>query len=480
MQTFIFRILVLTHRYIGIAIGWLLLLWCLSGIVMMYVRYPQLQPAEARAALAPLDVTHCCALPAGLYAADEVIATVHVSMLAGLPVLRVTPDFGPAALVDLRNGQPIESVTEDEARQVAQQYLEAGESQGSARLLGLIERDQWTVYARYDQDRPLYHLALDDAAGTELYVSSGSGALVQKTGRSERFWNWLGSVPHWLYFTALRQNTVWWARVVIWSAVLGTFLAVFGIYLGVRQLRCGRDGLLRSPYRGWRYWHHVPGLVFGVLITTWVFSGLLSMNPWGWLETRDAAGDARRLRGEPPTWAEVRASLTVLPQAALPPHTISLEASILRGELSYLAMTRQGARHRLDAHWLPAPLTETVIARAVHNLGTEATWNLLSAEDAYYYSHGRDRVELPVLRVMTQDEQTRYYLDAISGALLRKVDDNARWYRWLHSGLHRLDFNPVIRMRPFWDGLMWLLLLGAATVCATGTWLGIRRLRGKR
>ena len=36
------RYLFLSHRYLGIGIGWLMALWCLSGIVMMYVSYPRL------------------------------------------------------------------------------------------------------------------------------------------------------------------------------------------------------------------------------------------------------------------------------------------------------------------------------------------------------------------------------------------------------------------------------------------------------
>ena len=33
--------LVVIHRYLGVALGLLMLLWFVSGIVMMYVPYPQ-------------------------------------------------------------------------------------------------------------------------------------------------------------------------------------------------------------------------------------------------------------------------------------------------------------------------------------------------------------------------------------------------------------------------------------------------------
>src|SRR4030095_3036436 len=38
----------------------------------------------------------------------------------------------------------------------------------------------------------------------------------------------------------------------------------------------------QSPYIGWMKWHHYAGLIFGVITFTWVFSGLLSMDPWDW------------------------------------------------------------------------------------------------------------------------------------------------------------------------------------------------------
>lgn len=454
-------------------------MWCLSGIVMMYVRYPELQRSDALAALPSLQLSNCCVLPADLYGDNELIATAEVTMLAERPLLRVEPDFGPSALIDLRNGQRIDEVTAADALQVAQQYSNNMNLRSRPQVLELIDRDQWTVYASYDDARPLHHLALNDAAGIELYVSSVTGLLVLKTTRNERFWNWLGSVPHWLYFTSLRANTALWAQVVIWSSILGTFLTLFGMYLGIWQLRRKSDGLLHSPYRGWKYWHHVPGLLFGVLLLTWVISGLLSMNPWGLLETQGAANDARRLRGELPTWTVVRESLQQLPTAKLPLNTVSVKSSVLQGRLFYVLGARSGERQRFDTQWNAAPLTEVAMANVAAAIQQQSQWSLLTTEDTYYYSHGRDQVELPVLRVLADVQASRFYLDPLSGELLRKVDDNARWYRWLHSGLHRLDFAVLLRVRPFWDLLMWLSLLGAAVVCATGTWLGIRRLRGR-
>ena len=79
------RTTVLVHRWLGIALALLMTLWAASGVVMMYVSYPETSSLERVAGLEPLDLTACCdtaALPAGP------IESATVEMLAGTPVLR--------------------------------------------------------------------------------------------------------------------------------------------------------------------------------------------------------------------------------------------------------------------------------------------------------------------------------------------------------------------------------------------------------
>jgi hypothetical protein len=101
---------------------------------------------------------------------------------------------------------------------------------------------------------------------------------------------------------------------------------------------------------------------------------------------------------------------------------------------------------------------------------------LMAQGDAYYYSHGASAAPFPVYRIILSNEQrTRYYLDPVSGIPLESLDSNARRYRWLHQGLHAMDFSPVLRARPVWDLLMLSLLSGVTVVCITGAYLGLRR-----
>ena len=76
------------------------------------------------------------------------------------------------------------------------------------------------------------------------------------------------------------------------TSLLGCFLAGVGLYLGVRQIAAQPAGRW-SPYVGFNLWHHIAGLAFGIFALTWVLSGLLSMNPWGWLAGRRRANRKR-------------------------------------------------------------------------------------------------------------------------------------------------------------------------------------------
>jgi len=471
------RLILLLHRYLGIGVGALMVMWCLSGVVMMYHSYPVLGEDVRLAHLEPIAWKGCCKIPDTL-PAGVLPGSIGVEMLDSRPVLFLGGDSRP---IDLITGASIERISANQAAEVAQRFATAHSPQ--PRLLGLIDRDQWTVSGEFNSERPLFRFALGDAADTELYVSSLSGRAVQLTTARERFWNWLGAVPHWLYFTELRRHPGIWSQVVIYASLLGCFLTGIGIYLGVRQLAAQPAGRF-SPYAGFNLWHHVAGLAFGVFTLTWVLSGLLSMNPWGWLQGTGPHAESARIQGAPRSFPKDLAA-ALRAQADAHPAAVSLKAAPLNGQLYLVASTAGGERRRLDDGGAPAPLGSadlTFLAQALVRVGppktpdtpnTPNTPELMTQEDNFYFSH-HDLAALPVYRLVLASG-TRYYLDSVSGMVIAKFDAEARAYRWLHAGLHRLDFAAPLRGRPQWDALMLLLMSGVTVVCVTGAYLGYRR-----
>jgi hypothetical protein len=123
-------------------------------------------------------------------------------------------------------------------------------------------------------------------------VTCRSVEVGNRNTRRSRALAWVAAIPHWLYFTPLRVNDRLWNRVIIWTSGIGCFLALFGIALGITQFKYSwplRVSRLSShiPYSGLMRWHYITGVVFGVFTLTWVFSGLLSMDPWEWVSGKD-------------------------------------------------------------------------------------------------------------------------------------------------------------------------------------------------
>jgi hypothetical protein len=132
--------------------------------------------------------------------------------------------------------------------------------------------------------------------------------------------------------------------------------------------------------------------------------------------------------------------------------------------------------HRYDVSGRRVPIAAAELARLGARLGAVRNQGLLTIDDAYYFSHHR-HVELPVWRVIRIDG-ARFYLDPRTGELVASADTAAQAYRWLHLGLHRLDFVRGWSGGPGWAAAMIVLLLAVTLSVATGVWLGLRRLRG--
>lgn len=482
------RPVLFVHRWLGVFVGLLMTVWCLSGFVMMYVDYPRLMPAEQLRGLSPLQLPSASRLDRIALADDQPILSAKVEMMAGRAVLRVVPGgeraqpipqmrVTPAAF-DLTTGQPFEAVTAQDAKVVALTFAQRSGIAAPLLAIGETGIDQWTVQT-YTGNAPLRRA--DFADGTQIYISGKTGEVVQQTMRFERFWGWLGAVPHWLYPTLLRQNGALWSQVVIWTSLAGCFLTVTGIWAGIVRLRRKDGGRIGSPFRGVWWWHHVFGLFFGLLTLTWVASGLFSMNPWGFLDSMAGFAERERLTGQV-RWAEVRGALAAQGDT----HAVRLETAPLGGRAYIAAVSADGETIRFDADGGRSNLTESELRSALKNGPPLAALGLLHAEDSYYYSH-KFPAPLPVWRAVLGDaESTRLYIDPASGRLVRAFDGNGRSFRWLQDGLHSLDF-PILRKRPIRDLVVIPLLAMVTLVCGTGTWMAwtkaardLRRLRRRR
>jgi len=455
------RVLVLIHRYLGLFVSIFVLLWCLSGFVMMYVQYPEYSHSEQLGDLDPLDFNDCCVLPDD-WSDDFSFTSAEIDSFLGKPVLRIVAGHESWS-IDLLSGKTIGKIDAAVASSVVERR-----GSGPVEYKGMVERDQWTVAGGYDKHRPLHHFALQNDVDTEWYISGTTGQLVLETTGRERFWNWFGAVIHWLYPTELRRHVNAWSQTVIWLSVGASFLTLTGLYVGIARYRQGR----RSPYRGWFLWHHYSGLLFGLFTLTWVVSGLLSMTPFGAFSGRDISVERENIRGGEQNFGRLASSLAGLDWNQIEPGAVQLTGSMFAGEFAWIAWNPDGGAARIGT----ALSIDQLTVRAAHvrpHMEIESL-GLINQADAYYYSHHDSRT-FPVFRIVYEDGE-RYYLDAISGELLSALDSSRRWARWLFHGLHRGDFSAWARQRPVWDLFMLFLMGGVTLGAATGTYLAWKRM----
>jgi len=254
--------------------------------------------------------------------------------------------------------------------------------------------------------------------------------------------------------------------------------AVTGLWIGVLRVRVKRRyaGGRMSPYRGWMTWHHLAGLVGGVFVLTWVFSGWMSMGPNDWGGPGEAVMAGRK------SWMAVSKAPYPLDPAALKGRSSDRIARFywLGDRPLILVDTGPDARALLD----PADGRVVVLSQAElfdRAAGLVPGARLvqrgrLTQDDAYWYSH-HDRAPLPVLRARFDDPaQSWFYIDPLSGRMVGVADKSLRLYRWTFSALHSLDFKFLITHRPLWDVVVWLLSVAGLIISVSGVVVGWRRL----
>jgi hypothetical protein len=464
------KFLILLHRYLGIALSLLFVVWFVSGIAMMYAGgMPVLTPPDRLERMPALNFDAIQLAPA------EDAGTVSVLTVLGRPAYRID---GFTTFAD--TGESLDGVDQEKAIRMAADYMNVAPDK--VRYVELLdEADQWTIGER--SRLPLHKIAIDDVDRSQLYLSPVNGDLVLITTRSSRSLAWVAAIPHWLYFRSLRVQDGIWRQVILWTSGLGCILAIAGILLGLVQFRRSSPHI---PYAGWMRWHYITGIVFGVVTFTWVFSGLLSMEPYDVFSSggvqldRDTLGGDLELSTFPPLDA---AGL----KTVLAGHRVKqLDLVRLQGEPYYVARTGP-ERVLIDARSMKIrhhPFsTESLLSRikeAVPDVPIVAS-ELLSDYDYYYYS--RDRTApLPVFRLKFGDtDQTWLYVDPAMSRVLTGATRTNRVQRWIYTGLHDLDFPFWYYRRPLWDIGVIALSLGGIASSVIGLCIGFKRLfRGSK
>ena len=487
------RVAIFVHRWLGVTLCLVFLLWFPSGIGMMYWEYPSVS-ADDRLERSPgLDRSRILLSPAEAYAtldASRPPGQVRLNTFDGRPVYRFRAGRGES-IVYTDTGEEQGEVSMDMVHRIASAWTSQPAS--AARVEPVDEVDQWTVQTRIGNLQPLWKYTWPN--GEQVYVSQASGDVVQYTTTASRLGAYVGPITHWFYFTPLRKHGLEWSRVVIWSSGIGTFAALLGIVVGIwmysPRRRYRYDGAPTSiPYRGQKRWHMVLGLIFGIATATWAFSGMLSMEPFPLPTGRGAGGrgdGAARIQQALQTRMDFDAFSEKHPREALAQianlQVRELDLTSVAGEPVYMATLGRG-----DTRIVPVrgePLRELnregiidFITKAAGPDGV-AEVRVMEQYDAYYLDRRRQRPLPVILARVNDDEQTRVYIDPKTARVVGGYRASDWITRWAYHGLHSLDFPWLYNYRPAWDFVVIAFMLGGTALSVTSLILAWRVLGRK-
>ena len=490
------RGLFLFHRWLGIGMCLLFIMWPLTGVVMMYVGFPELTEKERHAGLPVLDAGQIREGPSKLLQRalpDAPVTQFSLSSVSGRPAYLLKQAGHPWLGLYADTGEWLEKPTAEDATSAARTFFQAQQPGGeSTEVLyrGMLEMDQWTVSSALNSHRPLHKVALHDTAGTWLYVSSSTGQVVRDVTRNERVWNWLGANLHWIYPVHLRKHRTVWANLLIVLSLVGLASVLSGIIIGLMRLRVRRrhQGKDASPYQGVMKLHHIAGLACAFFLTTFMFSGFMSMTPWGLFDAKTSftqqlwryqqPGDIRSLKPVYSTAQEIRQLLQQHQTDGIKElnwHWLAGHSLLALHHSPDVFRSVRGKNPLTEADL--APQIKTAVSHLLPDSEVSSMEHLEDYDNHYYSHHERFR-PLPVIRVKFSDpESTWFHIHAQTGQLLGRLTFKNRVQRWLFNGLHTLDFSALIHRRPLWDILLILLCSAAALFSLTSITIAWRHLR---
>jgi len=483
------------HRLLGTLLCVVFLIWFLTGFVMIYHRFPRVYESDRVEHLEPLESICVDSLPR----VDELLSRIESAPIHSLRMERYlgqtyfqihTQDS--LLVLPAKVGESLHSIEE------GQSYYDAVVHtwcQAQVEHIDTIRAlDQWIPFGSMKAELPVYRYHFADDEQHQLYQSSKTGKVIQFTTHSERIWAWLGAIPHWIYFTWLRQDVDLWSNVVIALSGAGSLMVLGGLWMGIvrwTQYRSRHKHGVTPYKKRWYRWHHVYGLIFGLFVLAFVFSGMMSMMDIpSWISHSHLKGNPTRFMRsnapQPDTYSlDYRDVVRAYPEAVL------LEWSNFR-QHPFFVVTTADNTYYIDAATSglrTLSLNREEMVRAVDDFyrtdsSTKDSKIRLDVELLdHFETHYRARsvidteMLLPVWKVTASDrDQSVFYLNPKNG-FVQYVDATSRLHYWAYTALHRmrigyLNTNPFLRKT-----VLWILLIGGTVVSASGVVLGFNWLR---
>ena len=446
----LYKILAFLHKLLGVLLCILFFLWFATGIVMIYHGFPRAS-------------------------ADKQLALMQPLVTVDLPDTEVLSEI----LADQKD-RTISARTFEAVEDTLEATIRSWCTAPVVRIDTLKKLDQWIPFGSNRKEIPIYKYYFDDPERHQLYLGSKTGRVLQFTTYEERVWAWLGAIPHWVYFTKLRQEQQLWLNSVKWAAGIGCIMVILGFVLAIRVAVKTKK---TKPYKKkWYNWHYILGFVFGIFAITFAFSGMMSLADMPEF-LKKAPKTEQRGPGGPRQGSGLaleRYTLDYREALAAYPGTKTLAWSDFKGHPYYTLTLAPKERVFVDASAtvaLPFIITEEMVRNDMEQQYRDSipfTIELISEFDKDYHPRKVTETSLPVYRVLVNDfMHTRYYYNPAT-LDVKRIDDDTRTRNWLYHKLHTLDFKFLTDHPVLWDIVMYGLMIGGTLLSVTGVVLSVK------
>ena len=465
------------HKILGTLLSALMAVWFFSGLVMVYHRFPRVTSNETIRKKDNIDLRH---LPDINIITEELpgnasIKSLYVDCVLGQTFFHVRTDAGTFD-IPADSLQSLPEINGNTIRMTAQRWCNAP----IARIDTLYELEQWIPFGKLREEFPIYKFHFADAEKQQLYISSKSGKVLQHTTSESRFWAWLGAIPHWVYFTRLRQDVELWSNTVVFLSGLGCIMCIFGIYRGFRVIRYSGKNRSITPFKKKAYrWHHIYGLVFGITVFLFCFSGMMSLaRSMDWVVKPKLGFDpVKRLSENRPDLQSYSIDYRIA-AGSLGKEIKQIEWNNF-GSLPFYKIYTSDNIYYIDARDTEPKelhLSEQDVLSEIKNVHNEKDIkiSLMDEYDTYYLS--RVKLALPVWKVEIENCDNSCYYIKPGNAQIKYVDDSYRFNHWVYPAFHRLKLLFLVKNPLVWKIVMWMLMIGGFIVSITGVWLGTKVL----
>ncbi len=469
------------HKITGSVLSLLFLMWCFTGIILLYKGFPHANRHDRFENLEYLNESDFTNLP---YFDETNSGEVELEKYQGNLIYRKENGSKAQQIFDAHTLEAYDIFTSNQAIKEAEHYLNTK----VVKVDSLNKINSWVPWGYYKPLLPFYKCYMADEEHSVLFVSAKIGAVIQHTTRYSRWMARLGAIPHLMYFPQIKQFAKRWENTILVLGIIGILVIISGLFVAFFRFKRDTEGRIVSIsiFKKWSYkWHHIFGLFVGLFFFTFLLSGIFyATGVPSWISAKPEGKSPQtrwNQRLETDTTMYPERVWNLLPEKSGLRKIAWTTAMGLPVVEAYYDNYRKSVNYIVENDTLKQFLTteEKIKAYAIEVLGSKKFSVEIQEEyDNYYKSSGMYYHSLPAYKLSFDNEfNTILYIDPESGKAVEYFNNNKKTQRWLTRGLHKINFSFFTKAEWLRKTILIILCVGGFVVSFTGVILSWKWLR---